>query len=74
MEVHFQVGNNKEIIDAPYRNFTGTLKYLATTSKPDVMLAVAYLSRILEKLTEETWEVAKGVLRYLKKTKIFFLA
>ncbi|XP_057671174.1 uncharacterized protein LOC130902908 [Diorhabda carinulata] len=43
--------------------------YLATTSRPDISYAVTYLSRFLDRVTEETWTAGKRVLRYLQGTK-----
>lgn len=43
--------------------------YLAITSRPDIMYAAAYLSRVLDRPSEQTWKAAKRILRYLKGTK-----
>ncbi|XP_056647230.1 uncharacterized protein LOC130451898 [Diorhabda sublineata] len=53
----------------PYRQLIGGLMYLATTSRPDISYAVSYLSRFLDRVTEETWTAGKRVLRFLQGTK-----
>lgn len=68
MEPGFKYDNG-QIIDVPYRQLIGSLMYLATTTRPDIMFSVSYLSRFLDKPTENTWKAAKRVLRYLKGTK-----
>ncbi|XP_072377937.1 uncharacterized protein [Diabrotica undecimpunctata] len=47
--------------------------YIATTSRPDIMFAVSYLSRVLDKPSQQTWKAGKRVLRYLKETQKFSL-
>lgn len=53
----------------PYRELIGAVMYLATTTRPDIMWSVSYLSRFVSKATAEHWIAAKGLLRYLKGTK-----
>ena len=52
----------------PYRSLVGSLLYVATGTRPDVAFAVGRLSRHLEKPSEEHWNAAIRVLRYLKST------
>ncbi|KAG5891432.1 hypothetical protein JTB14_019911 [Gonioctena quinquepunctata] len=42
--------------------------YLACTSRPDIMYAVSYLSRFLDKHNQDLWTAGKRILRYLKNT------
>lgn len=64
----FQVEKSEEIIDVPYRKLVGSLMYLACTSRPDILYAVSYLSRYLDKPTPVLWTAGKRILRYLKNT------
>ncbi|XP_072377816.1 uncharacterized protein [Diabrotica undecimpunctata] len=73
METNFQIDNTLEVIDVPYRKLIGSLMYISTTSRPDIMFAVSYLSRVLDKPSQQTWKAGKRVLRYLKETQNFSL-
>lgn len=50
----------------PYQNLVGSLMYLATWTRPDIAHAASMLSQFNTCYTEEHWQVAKRVLRYLK--------
>lgn len=57
-----------------YRSVVGSLHYLAFTH-PDISYAVTRLSQFMHQPTEEHWQAAKRVLRYLAGTTthgIFF--
>lgn len=69
MEVGFQIDPDQAVIDVPYRQIIGSLMYLATSTRPDIMFPVAYLSRVLDKPSVQTWKAAKRILRYLQSTK-----
>ncbi|XP_056645818.1 uncharacterized protein LOC130451043 [Diorhabda sublineata] len=70
MEKGFQYNDKAKILtNIPYRQLIGGLMYLATTSRPDISYAVSYLSRFLDRVTEETWTAGKRVMRYLQGTK-----
>ncbi|XP_056647324.1 uncharacterized protein LOC130451986 [Diorhabda sublineata] len=70
MEKGFQYNDKAKILtNILYRQLIGALMYLATTSRPDISYAVSYLSRFLDRVTEETWTAGKRVLRYLQGTK-----
>ena len=56
-----------------FRELVGSLMYLATTSRPDIMFAVAKLARYFSCYVITHWKVAKEVLRYLSRTKDFAL-
>ena len=68
MEVNFQI-EEQEKLSVPYRELIGSLMYLATTSRPDIMYSVSYLSRVLENPTMQSWKAAKRILRYIKGTQ-----
>ena len=50
-----------------YRMVVGSLQYLAFT-RPDISFAVNRLSQFMHKPTDEHWQAAKRVLRYLAGT------
>jgi hypothetical protein len=54
---------------AKYRAIIGAILYLAQVSRPDVAVAVGYLSRVLESPTEACLAAAMRVLHYLVGTK-----
>lgn len=56
-----------------YRSLVGGLLYLAVTARPDVAAATAILGRKFTSPTQADWTAAKRVLRYLKRTKEYFL-
>jgi hypothetical protein len=56
------------ITTQPYRQLIGTLMYLAVCSRPDIAFAVGKLSRYLDCATDDHWNAAKRVVRYLKGT------
>src|SRR6476646_6410013 len=47
----------------------GSLLYLAACTRPDISQAVGVLSRYMAHPTEQHWNVAKDVLRYLLNSK-----
>ena len=49
-----------------FRQLIGSIMYLATGCRPDIAFVTAYLSRYLDKCTQEHMELGKRVLRYLK--------
>ncbi|KFK33814.1 hypothetical protein AALP_AA5G063400 [Arabis alpina] len=50
-----------------YRTLIGSLQYLAFT-RPDIAYAVNRLSQFMHKPTEDHWQAAKRILRYLAGT------
>lgn len=52
----------------PYREAIGSLMFLATTSRPDIMFAVNMVSRHVNNPQTHHWEAVKHILRYLKGT------
>lgn len=59
----------KEMSNKPYRSLIGSLMYLATSTRPDIIHAVSLLSQFNEDPGPCHWKAAKRVLRYLKGTK-----
>ncbi len=55
----------------PYRSLIGTLLYAASHTRPDISYGVSYLSRFMENPSEEHWNYAKRILRYLKGTATY---
>jgi len=51
-----------------YKELTGALMYLATSTRPDIAHAVSYLSQFNSCYDVTHWTAAKRVLRYLKGT------
>ena len=62
--------------DVPYHEAIGSLMYLATCTRPDIMFAVSYLSQALNHPAKVDWDKVKRVFRYLKgmvkKGKLLF--
>ena len=56
-------------VDAPFREAVGALMHLSTATRPDIIFAVGYVSRFMEKPQEEHWVAIKRILRYLQGTK-----
>ncbi|KAK2991758.1 hypothetical protein RJ640_015492 [Escallonia rubra] len=50
-----------------FRSLVGSLRYL-TCTRPDILIAVGYISRYMENPTTYHFKVAKRILRYLKRT------
>lgn len=64
-----ELPEKKKFIKKPYRELIGSLTYLSMMSRPDITYATSYLSRYLDKYTEDLWNAGKRVLKYLKGTK-----
>ena len=52
-----------------YREAVGSLIYLATCTRPDLSYVVSKLSQHFAEPSEEHWNTAKHVFRYLKKVQ-----
>jgi hypothetical protein len=52
----------------PYQSLIGSLLYASVCTRPDITMAVSYLSKFMTKPMQVHWEQAKRVLRYLKGT------
>jgi hypothetical protein len=53
----------------PFTELVGSLLYLAACTRPDISQAVGVLSRYMAHPTEQHWNIAKDVLRYLLNTQ-----
>lgn len=52
----------------PYREAVGSLMFAAVASRPDIMFAVANVSKFLTNPSREHWQAVKTILRYVKNT------
>lgn len=52
----------------PYREAVGSLMFAAVASRPDIMYAVANVSRFMSNPSLEHWQAVKMILRYIKDT------
>ncbi len=57
----------------PYRSIIGTLYYYANGTRPDILFAVNYLSRVQSKPKKIHWLLLQQVLRYVDSTRDFGL-
>jgi hypothetical protein len=57
----------KEVDATLYRRIVGSLQYLIHT-RPDLTYAIGYVSRFLERPTEEHLQAVKKILRYITRT------
>jgi hypothetical protein len=53
----------------PYCELVGALLWVSTRTRPDISYAVGELTRFMGGYTQQHWEAAKTVLRYLKGTR-----
>lgn len=63
------VGQLEAAKDKPYQQLVGCLQWIASSTRPDIAHAVSQLSRFNAAWTDDHWQLAKHVLRYLKGTK-----
>jgi len=68
-EKGFQMHEETLNTEVPFRSLVCALMYIAVTTRPDISFPVSLLSPILDKPTEQSWNAAKRVLRYLSGTK-----
>ncbi|POM58835.1 Copiatype Polyprotein [Phytophthora palmivora] len=59
---------DEEAFSFDYRAATGSLKYQATSTRPDTAFSMGYLSRFVSKPTKKHRESLKHILRYLIST------
>jgi len=57
----------------PYREAVGSLIYIATLSRPDIMYAVSMVSRFLNCYSNVHWNAVKKIFKYLKGTSSYGL-
>lgn len=67
---HLVINNNDTSarINVPYREAVGSLMFAACVTRPDIMFAVAVVSRYLEQPATEHWTAVKRIIRYAKET------
>lgn len=58
-----------EITQKPYKELVGSLLYLSTTCRPEISFTFSYLTRFMDKATDEHWNMALRVVKYLNGTK-----
>ncbi len=56
-------------VSIPYRSIIGTLYYYANGTRPDILFAVNYLSRVQSKPKNIHWTLLQQVLRYIDSTQ-----
>jgi transposase InsO family protein len=59
----------ERLANLPYRSLVGSLMYVTSGTRPDIMFAVSKLSRFLSCYREIHWQAAVRVVRYLKGTR-----
>jgi transposase InsO family protein len=64
-----EAGERERLASLPYRSLVGSLMYVASGTRPDIMFAVSKLSRFLSCYREVHWQAAVRVVRYLKGTR-----
>lgn len=71
METNLKIKENLDdslITKKPYRELIGSLGYLASMTRPDILFAVNYLSQFQNRPTDEMYDYANRILRYLSGT------
>ena len=64
--------NKTDINSTKYRSAIGSLIYLARCTRPNISETVSKLSTKRNNPTMKDWKMLLNVLKYLKKTKLFF--
>ena len=60
--------------DVPYASLVGSLNYATVCNRPDISFAVSTVcTHMKQQPTQNHWQAAKRVLRYLKGTKHYGL-
>ncbi len=54
--------------ELPYKSIIGTLYYYANATRPDILFAVNYLSRVQAKPLVQHWLLLQNLLRYINVT------
>ena len=57
----------------PYASAIGSIMYAMLCTRPDVTFALSFTSRFQANQGESHWEAVKCILKYLRRTKDFFL-
>ncbi|KAJ8892148.1 hypothetical protein PR048_004728 [Dryococelus australis] len=70
MVCDFQFDTEKSVDEKfMFRQLIGSFMNVATVNRPVISYSVCYLSRFLNKPTEQLWKAGKRVLRYLQQTQ-----
>ncbi len=64
-----QPSDGKLPSSVPYKSVIGSLYYYANGTRPDILFAVNYLSRVQANPTNLHWTLVKQLLRYINSTK-----
>ena len=56
----------------PYASAVGSIMYAMLCTRPDVAYALGIASRFQTDPGEDHWKAVKNILKYLRRTKIFF--
>ena len=59
--------------NCPYASAIGSLMYAMLCTRPDICYVVSIVSRYQSNPSPEHWIVVKHILKYLNKTKHYFL-
>ena len=59
---HQDKAEHERLATLPYRSLVGSLMYVASGSRPDIMFAVSKLSRFLNCYREAHWQAAVRVV------------
>ena len=63
-----------ELVDQSlYQSAVGSLLYLTTRTRPDIVFAVNNVARFCSKPTKQHWMAMKQIFRYLRGTTCFGL-
>lgn len=65
------VDDRHKIINILFRDAIGSLLFLATNTRPDIVFAVSYLSKFSNNFGKEHWTTVKKILNVLKEQRIF---
>lgn len=70
LSVNYGKGDESELLrdNNDYRKLIGSLLYISTNTRPDIAASVAILSQQVSAPTQEDWNEAKRILKYLKGT------
>lgn len=66
--LHPACEDDETVENVPFREIVGSLMFLATVSRPDIVYAVNSVSKYLSKHNQSHWRAAKRIVAYLKGT------
>lgn len=62
---------SKEAVGVPFRELVGSLMFLATCTRPDLMFALSKISQFMQKPKFNHWTALKRILRYIRGTEYY---